>query len=206
MLFMATVNAAGQPFNLLEDQRSVVRAAHSIFPAGTPYIDRCSMISSAPKHGIFMSSWGIEVYRDARLPIFRDILRDMRPAYLIANSPALQTALTGDGVDERLLRADRAVLRENFIHHWGPIWVVGKTLEPTAGALQFEILVPGKYTIEGLGEFQLDGSQRRPGDVVTLAAGNHHASRLGGTTRLRWGSHLRRPATPGPTSGLFGDL
>lgn len=198
--------AAATP--ILAAQRATIAAVHVMFPSPVAYIDRASMIGSFDKVGLFMSSWGMEVYRANGRPVMRDILRTSAPPLLIANSPALEVALMSKGVPDQnglLLAADAAVLRANFIHHWGPLWVAGKELDLTLEPHHFEVAVPGTYTIEGASPVRLDGAALRPNDVVKLAAGSHWIASVDGrqSVRLRWGDHLTRLAAPPPVHPLF---
>jgi hypothetical protein len=199
-------SAASPP--ILAAQRDVLKAVHAVFPRPIAYIDRCSMIPSSRKQGIFMSTWGLEVYRDARQPVFREILLRERPAYLLANSPSLEAALGGAPAPLPLLPEDAATLRGNFIPHWGPIWVAGKELNVEAQPIEFEVLVTGPYTIETSTSIRLDGAARAPGEVVVLGPGLHRISSIGrsGPVTLRWGNHLRKPSAPPPAAPLFGGL
>jgi hypothetical protein len=67
---------------------------------------------------------------------------------------------------------------------------------PTAATTyQFEILIPGPYTVEGHVELLIDGTEQKPGAVVELEAGNHtiiaaHAPTM---VTLRWGQNIYRP-------------
>jgi hypothetical protein len=192
-------------------QRATVDAVHAIFPEPVDYIDRCSMIGSFQKLGFFMSSWGIEDYRAAGRPIFRDILLDRSPAFLLANGPALEIALTqrpSDIAESYLLfPEDAEVLRANFVPHWGPIWVAGKALELErgTGSSRFEILISGSYTVEAEGGVLIDHAAYRPGDVVVLSQGWHgiRAAERDQTVILRWGAHLHRPPHAAPDAPVF---
>lgn len=189
-------------------QRATVEAVHAIFPQPVAYIDRCSMIATFPKQGFFMSSWGTEVYRDAGKPIMRETLLRARPAFLLANGPGLANALAGIDDGAGLLPEDAAILRDNFIAHWGAIWVAGKRLSVEPEGRPFEMLIAGRYTVESEAAVLIDGARRDPGEVVTLAAGRHVARAFsGGTTvTLRWGDHLKRPSAPAPKGLLFADF
>ncbi len=189
---------------VLGNQRATLAAARSIFPASTPYIDRCSMLASSPQAGFFMSSWGIENYRAAGRPVMHDAIARQGARYLIASHPQLELALAGSG-ESRLLPQDAAVLRDSFIPHWGAIWVLGKRLPTSATPRRFELLAFGSYTVESAAPARIDGVVRRPGDVVTLAAGGHDAVTPAELT-LRWGNHLHRPAGPAPSGALFTDF
>lgn len=194
---------------ILAAQRATVAAVHAIFPAPVAYIDRTSMIGGFRKVGPFMSSWGMENYRAGGRPIMRELLLASAPPLLIANSPVLESALLARAMPGNgLLPPDAAILRANFIPHWGALWVAGKTLELDATPRGFEMVVPGLYTVESSAPVLLDGVLRRSGEVVRLAAGPHRiASAQGGqTVRLRWGNHLARPAGAPPAHPLFAGL
>jgi hypothetical protein len=182
-----------------------------MFPEPTPYIDRCSMVSSYPKKGVFMSLWGMSGYYSRGEPIFRDILEHEQPRFLIANRRMLE--LDDLGPDEHgpahfgLFEEDVAVLKANFVHHWGAIYVAGKRLSlPSDGTERVvEILIEGTYTVESAGAVMVDGVRRQPGDALTLEKGSHTVSALeaGGEVVLRWGDHLYRPRQSAPEGPLF---
>jgi hypothetical protein len=191
----------------LAAQRTTLDAVHAIFPRGADYVDRCSMVASARKHGFFMSTWGMEVYRDAGRPIMRDLLIRHRPAFVLVNSPILEWALAGIGDDKRMLPEDSADLRRNFIPHWGPIWVAGKRVRIAGRAARFEMLIAGRYTVEAARPLRIDGVERSPGSVFMIAAGDHAVEgEEGEIFTLRWGDHLPRPKLRPPASTLFDPL
>jgi hypothetical protein len=175
-------------------QRQIIDVVHHMFPQPVPYIDRASMISSFPKVGFFMSTWGIENYRKKNQPIMPALLVRHKPKFLLAD---VRLDPYGEEKQYSLLKEDIHVLHENFIPHWGPIWVAGKHMViPTAATTyQFEILIPGPYTVEGHVELLIDGTEQKPGAVVELEAGNHtiiaaHAPTM---VTLRWGQNIYRP-------------
>lgn len=188
-------------------QRQIVETVHRMFAEPVPYIDRCSMIASFPKAGFFMSTWGIENYREAGRPIMRDLLVEQKPVFLIANVLALMLNYPQHTNRHALMAEDLAVLRDNFIHHWGAIWVLGKKFELAAAGVEhrFEILVPGTYTVEGKTVMMIDGVERAPGDSIDLASGFHTAlARIApATVTLRWGSDLYRPADKPVADPIF---
>jgi 4-amino-4-deoxy-L-arabinose transferase-like glycosyltransferase len=182
-------------------QSEIIALVHELFPKPVPYIDRNSMVSSFPKVGFFMSSWGIEGYRGRGLPIMRDILESREPKFLIANRRLLwldheQEEAEGLLRDYLLLDDDFRTLGENFIHHWGALYVAGKRLQPDdAGKAWFEILITGPYTLESESTVYLDGRRVEPGAVVRLTAGQYRLEApLGsGEILLRYGDHLPKP-------------
>jgi len=188
-------------------QREIVQLVHRLFPEPVAYIDRNGTISSFPRPNFLMSTWGLESYRDRGEPIMRRLLAEHQPRFLIANSPVLALSRPrGDilaGYGHALLAEDFETLGDNFIPHWGLLYVAGKrfALEVSGKPHEFEILIPGRYTLEGTAAATLDGAVLRPGDTVELTAGRHaiHSNRAPAQIILRWGDHLYRP--PGAPSG-----
>lgn len=187
-----------------QGQAQTIAAVHRIFPDPVFYIDRCAMLGSFPREGFFMSSWGLENYRERGQPVFREILARRAPPLLVVNSSALEAAVIGRRTDDerRLLPQDEHVLRSNYIPHWGQIWVAGKRFRPAPGDLAFEILIPGLYTLEAPTAVAIDGRLYQPNALLRLGPGIHRISAGGGAT-LRWGDRLAVPAEPPPTGGLF---
>ena len=152
-------------------QREVIGAVHDVFPQPVPYIDRNGMIASFPKVGFFMSSWGLDDYRDAGVPVFRSLLRTSRPKLLLDNAPTLTAAFGGRG-SQILFEEDAAALRESFVQYWGPIYVAGHRLHLDPGAeAGWEVLIAGAYRLESEGPVTIGGSLRPSGSVIELPAG-----------------------------------
>ena len=111
-------------------QFELIEVVHQTFPDAVPYIDGCSAISSYPKVGFFMSTWGMEKYLKADQPIMRDLLKTQSPVFLFANVPSLDLSLPRENsftaINYALLEEDWQTLRANFIHHWSLIYVAGK--------------------------------------------------------------------------------
>lgn len=188
-------------------QRQIIANVHRMFPQPVPYIDRASMVASFPKAGFFMSTWGMENYRESGQPLMRDLLVTRQPEFLIENTPSL--ALDGPPQDSRhsLIPEDFDVLRNNFIRHWGAIWVLGKQLDLEGANTEytFEILVPGTYTVEGGASVVMDGIERMPGTSVELEHGSHAilSPRAPTSVTLRWGRNLYRPAEEQANEPVF---
>jgi hypothetical protein len=191
-------------------QRATLNAIHSIFPKPVAYIDGYSMVGSFPKVGVFMSAWGIENYRAAGRPALPKAIVDTTPGFVLADAPALEEALVPGSVDVptayKLFETDANNLRDNFVHHWGAIWVAGKTVELGAGHDQsVPILIAGTYTLEAQGPIAIDGITHAPSDVISLLRGTHIIRSVLGlqTITLRWGDHLWRPTGLAPQGPIF---
>ena len=182
-----------------EAQREILSLVYRMFPQPAPYIDRNSMVSRYPKQGFFMSTWGVETYRTKGIPVFEKILEMQRPVFLIANSYTLVNAMNGiELVDGpwQLLERDKSVLKSNYIHHWGALWVAGKSFELDSGSTDFRLLIPGFYTVESLAAINLDERFLSNGETVYLEPGLHRiGSNMRQQVHLRYGNHLPKPST-----------
>lgn len=188
-------------------QRQVAAVAHGLFPQPVPYIDRNGMLPSFEKVGFFMSSWGVEGIRARGVPALKPVIEQRQPPLVVANSPQLAAAfgLPADTGGLDLLPGDVAALRDNYIHHWGALWVAGKQLRAQTGEAHFDLAIAGVYTVECVdGHVRVDGQPVRCGSAVALRPGRHGlaADRMMAVT-LRWGDRLLRPTVPEPEKPVF---
>jgi len=184
-------------------QRQTIAAVHRMFPQPVVYIDRSGMIASFPRRGFFMSTWGMLNYHKGP-PIFSEILSRETVPLLIISGPALNESaglIAGVPDQLRLYPQDEKVLQQNYIQHWGRIWVAGKRLDANPEPSTFRVMIPGRYTVEGA-PASIDGRALPPGATVDLERGLHSVkSATPQILTLRWGNHLYRPANaplPGP--------
>lgn len=177
-------------------QRQIISTIHEIFPEPTPYIDRNSMISRYPKCGFFMSTWGMENYRQKGKSVFEQVLQECEPKFLITNSYQLASAMAVSSSEESpysLFDQDARVLRSNFIHHWGDIWVAGKSFDQGLPPTTFNITIEGIYTVESAEPIILDRQQYSDGDYIFLSKGSHVIDSSRHPVDLRFGRNLPRP-------------
>ena len=193
-------------------QETIIRAVHRMFPEPVPYIDRCYMISSFPMVGLQMTSWDMERYTKANRPIMRNLLVQKRPVFILANSTNLNLSEPrGTGRDifwtDPLLEDDFNVLKDNFIHHWGIIYVAGKRLEFGSGerTKSFENLIPGVYTIESGGNIWVNRVLYKPGSKILLGHGTYTVTprTIPMKVVFRWGEDLYRPPDPPSSQPVF---
>jgi hypothetical protein len=205
-LVIALVMNAGHYLGRLYDQRiaqiETIELVHALFPQPVPYIDRNGMISSFPRVGFFMSSWGVENYRNAGRPVMQELLHKEAPVFLLANTVLLGLRSGGgaDLLEERYqwLDEDLATLKDNFVHFWGILYLAGKRFDFAGERSQsFEILLPGPYTLEAGGALTIDGTELAPGAVITLSKGAHRieASADTASATLIYGENPVRPTT-----------
>jgi len=191
------------PPKQLSAQNNVIETVHKIFPRPVCYIDRCSAVSSFKKVGFFMSTWGFENYKTAGQPIMYDILTGKAPVFLLANIKSLDISNShGIGYFENayaLFEDDWRILKANYIQHWGDIFIAGKEFEfgPETDEQEFEILLPGVYTVETDDAVLINGQPHRFGSLVDLKKGTHHIKTIGQNDRvtLRWGNNIYRPSS-----------
>lgn len=193
-----------EPVDVLPTQRDLDHIVREIFPNPVPYIDFCGMIADYPRVFPFLTSgWGLERYRLAGRPLLPARMEGEGVPLLIANDLVIEETLRRPSRAELFLPEDARLMRENFVQHWGPVWVAGKHIAPGQGQMASEFATAGVYTVEGAA-ISVDGRPLRPGDTVWLDRGLHRI--LPNPTRgatLRWGNHLPRPAEPSPPPRLF---
>ena len=179
-------------------QRATIEGVHQVFPEPASYIDGFGAIASFPRIGFFMSSWGVDSYRAASVPMFAALVAEHQPPLLVADSPSLYAALVpGFEVPEKrlLLPEDARFLSDHYLQYWGMLFVAGTRFAAGETARDFTIAVAGDYRIEGAGPVRIDGRGFMPGDIVSLSAGPHRFDGDTGTeTRLVWAA-----AQPAPT-------
>ena len=206
--FLPLVGALLLSFNedrdVLPRQRTIQAGIHTIFPAPVTYIDNSGMAGDFPRAvNHFASGWGLENYYRSGEPIYSQTMAAEPVPMLLANNVVLQDLFYDTFFDGRLLPEDDKTLRENYIPHWGRVFVAGKVIAPDERQVAIEIAVPGRYTVEG-GGIDIDGQHYSAGSVVTLARGVHSISggRAADVT-LRWGDHLARPVFAWPKGTIF---
>jgi len=191
-------------------QKDLLTVIHRIFPQPVTYFDGCRMVSSFPNAGFFMSSAGMRSYYRYGEKALKDRIIARKPLFLLANVPNLDVrsmepppSATGFA----LRQDDWDALRSCFIHHWGPVWVLGKHFSLTGEnpKEQFDIVAEGSYSVETEGEVILDDMPYRSGMVVSLREGAHTIEAKSGSVKaiLRWGNHLYRPDNEPTWPDLF---
>ncbi|MDB2438424.1 hypothetical protein N9W89_06880 [Hellea sp.] len=185
-------------------QSATLEEIQRVFPDPVHYIDRSSMMPSYPKSGFFMSSWGLQNYVRKGEPVIAQAMRDTVIPVVIENSPEINRTLIKSDRDSQLLAEDQIALRENYIQHWGHIWIAGKTLELSPQAITFNNLVPGQYTVESDGDVTINGKRYAAGDFISLSRGPNSAkSETRQNIVLRWGDNIQAPKVPAPTRPIF---
>lgn len=189
-----------------EAQQDVVSVLHQTFPQGVNYFDRCSMLGSSKKFGFFMSSWGYTSYKKNGVPIFRNAaIHDVIPV-VIANNSILESALKLGGTRSTgaLLFADGEFLKNNYIHHWGAIWVAGVELDLYTSSTDFVNKIPGSYTVESKYPVVINGKKFLNNSVVVLDRGKVEVKTdFNQTITLRWGDRLFQPSKDATDRRLF---
>ena len=182
----------------IQHQKEVVDVVHTIFKKPTKYFDRASMIASFPSAAFFISTYTTALYRKKGIPQFRNYIQKKQPKFLINNSSAYNIASEKQPQTYwRLLPEDFKILQENFVQHWGPIWVAGKNFPAGSNnQIDFEILIPGTYTIISNAPITIDGKTVESGSLILLGIGFHHLKKNSSNVRatIKIGNHLYTPS------------
>lgn len=206
--FNITYRVFVQSSNKIQSQ--TLDAIHQMFPEPVPYIDGCSMVSSFPKAGFFMSSAGMRGYLERSKPVMEHLLKTKKPVFLLADIPHLNLdsatpPLSATGL--ALLEKDWDTLKSNFIHHWGNIWVMGKHLRFTHNFEKqtFKILVPGIYSITSNEGIFINNRLVYNNDGIYLDEGVHTVKTHGQNKEvtLKWGINLFAPIEKPVSEKLF---
>lgn len=161
------------------NQQQVLEVLHNVFPEPVSYIDRCSMMSSFPKSGLFMSYWYLDNYHINGNAIFEDILSNEKPRFVLANINSLDlNDLPAATPSRRLMPEDEQILMENYIHFWGPVYMLGKkvVIKDPDQVERFWIYVAGEYYLQEGEEATIDGEVLQQGKSIELTVGEHFLS------------------------------
>jgi len=194
-----------------DTQLATLETIHEMFPQPVAYIDRNSMVSSFPKKGFFMSSWGFENYHATGAPVMESLLQTNQPKFIIANIETLnlddKEQLNQLHPHRKLLNEDFEVLRSNYIHHWGKIYVAGKQFSLNSDEIEtsFEVMISGDYTLESQYPALINGKTLNPGHTLFLNQGTHILKGTMPDTNitLRFGKNLYMPSHSAPEAPIY---
>ncbi len=188
-------------------QHATLAEVHRLFPEPVPYIDQNAMVSSFPRPGFFMSTWGIANYRAEGTPVFADLIEAHKPPMLLANRDELYAVMRPETVTEPiigLLEEDAEVLRQTYVHYAGVIWLAGRELTLDQGAVAVAMPFAGRYRVEMDGMLEINGQPVAGGDVLELGKSPIQITGPAGTkVRLIWNTAAGTSAAPLPETGLY---
>lgn len=194
---------AGENRTIIDRQRTIVRAASTIFPAPVSYFDFPAMLADHDKANVFMTPWGIDLYQNGGSPSMVEIMRQKTVPLVVENDPMFTQLFRSRGPAPQFLPEDAVALRDTYLHFWGPFWVAGETVSANTAHALTAIRVPGPYTVSG-STVAINGRPFGPGAVVRLQRGAYRLSNVGDrTARLTWGDHLRLPDDPAPPEPMW---
>ena len=196
-----------EPRQVLANQRSLVAGVHQIFPRPVAHFGFSGMIGDFPRPlSILVSGWGLQSYRSGEQPTLIELANERPIPLLIVNHPVIVAAVENRPSAESLLPADAKMLRENYLQHWGIVWVAGKRIPKGTGTTATEFIVPGTYTVEG-GNIRIDSNALSAGEVVYISRGKHvFTADPFNDADVRWGNHLTVPSRAPPSgNALFTD-
>lgn len=148
------------------NQKELIAGIHEVFPEPVNYVDRCGMVSSFRKVNFFMSTWGMDSYRERGEPFMPKAIREYRPAFVLVNSASLNP---NRPIETGLLPEDYDLIARYYPKYWGPLRVAGASAVVDAGAtVQLEVPFPGSYRVWSSRPVLIDGVERTSGDVVEV--------------------------------------
>jgi hypothetical protein len=210
LLVFVALHPATQLWSAYQDRYSsqarYLDAVREAFPGPVPYVDRCGMVSSYRSVGFFMSSWGIDAYRAAGASTLQAALNDSDPPrFLLANHPCLRPDRVRSKECAFYTKEDARALSENFVPHWGDLWVLGKRLKMDAGQnAPLWIHLSGRYTNVGEHPVSINRRLVAPGERLYLPRGRHSVwSGVTAKVLLRYGMERTRPGLPPPVEEIF---
>ncbi|AKM10153.1 hypothetical protein [Croceicoccus naphthovorans] len=186
-------------------QDEVVIAAHQIFSSPVAYFDNHGMIGDFQRAvPIFASGWSLADYHRAGRPAYAEAMA-RQPVPMLIPTAALSFAVSDitEPANQVLLPEDAMAIRDNYIEHWGPIFVAGKKIASGRSLREIHIAIPGPYTVED-GALIIDGNLVPVGGVTVLSRGHHRIMPSRDTDAiLRWGNHLPMPINDPPTAPIM---
>lgn len=192
----------GEDRTTISNQRLVTREAGLMFDRPVAYFDHNGALAGYRKANGFMTPWGLEGYQAHGKSMFRTIMEKRTVPLLFENDQLLTDLLSGDEGSQMLFPEDSAVLRDNYVRVWGPVWLAGKSI-PASKRIETEVLVPGAYRVEG-GKAVVDGATLAPGAIVTMNRGSHILENRGeDEVRLVWSEVDRLPEVSPPDGRIW---
>lgn len=198
---LAGVTVAAEPPSTMEQQRELRETAAELFPVDTPYFDFPGILGTSAKANPFFSPLVVQGYHEAGQLVIRPIMERRAVPLVIQNHFILESALETRELGY-LREPDLAALRGNYFRYWGPFWTAGYELPAGEASHSWEVLVPGRYRVEG-GTLAIDGSTYSVGDEVTLDRGFHEATTSQAGARLVWAAFPPAPAEAPPAEPYF---
>jgi hypothetical protein len=212
LIFQAAINLADLRLDRQENQRLTIDAVHQIFPEPVPYIDHSGMVSSFPKVNFFMSTWGIEDYRNRGTGFVQQAIDTYRPPMLLANTAVLLAGTESFGL---LLEDDRRLIEAHYLQYWGAIFVAGaRMVLDSAAEVSVELPFPGRYRVESDVPVNINGAIYANDSIIDISEGIGFpvvtVQRIGFEPvngRLVWAAARPRPAgSLPPFAGLYSSL
>ncbi len=204
LVLNAAVLSLMQDRSVTANQQAIEAGVREIFPQPVHYIDEAGVIGDYPRTiARFSSGWALAGYRAQGIPQYTNRITELPTPMLIRNTYALDRIDEPEQDGASLLPEDARTLSENFVQHWGEVYVAGRHVAAGTAPETIMIYAPGPYTVEEAA-LVIDGLDHQPGDVVTLAQGEHDVipSPYADAT-LRYGDHLPRPDHPWPDGDFF---
>ncbi|MEW4448463.1 hypothetical protein [Qipengyuania sp. JC766] len=185
----------------LARQKEVHAAERAMFERPVKYFDFPDMFARQDKANGFMTAWGLDGYLRSGEPFFTRQLQEQQVPLVVENGTMWTSLLRERGPAREFHPVDAEVLRDTFIHAWGPFWLAGWQSD-TPATIRWKIRVPGEYEVLE-GKIELDGKPYDTGDRLYLDRGPVTVRSTTVPAKLIWAEGVSVPETAEPELSLW---
>lgn len=183
-----------EPKETIWRQQAMIEYIRAEYPEPVGYLERSAAIADYPPALTHLTTGnGIRAYHERGEPIIAKMITKGELALVLDTAPPILAALEGKAVEETFLPEDVALLSDNFVQQWGPLYRAAKAVPAGDAPHRFEVPSSGPYTLEGE-RLLIDGQEVVHGQTIVLAAGEHQASGPRANRAVLWrGERLPSP-------------
>lgn len=165
-----------EPRDVIARQQAMIEYIHREYPEPVGYLARSGAVADYPRVISHLTTGnGIRGYNRRAEPLIAESIQRGELAFVLSTNDTITAALQGNPLPNTFLPEDVALLSENYVQQWGPLYREGKDVP--AGGEVFDFTVPhtGSYTLDGP-SLIIDGHSIASGQTVVLEVGPHQAS------------------------------
>ena len=197
-----------EPRDYIGRQAAMIDYIHREYPKPVGYLARSGSISDFPRVFDYLTTGnGIGGYYQRGEPIVAEKIEAGEMAFVLATHINILAALEGKPRPQTFLPQDVALLSDNYVQQWGPLYREGKSL-PT-GAAHYDFTTPhqGPYTLDGTERLVIDGIAINPGQTIVLDKGAHRVESPRRDRSILWqGKNLPSPPPMEWTGAFYTDF
>ncbi|MFZ9394857.1 MAG: hypothetical protein ACO25F_02200 [Erythrobacter sp.] len=183
-----------EPRDVFARQQAMLEYIRGEYPAPVGYLERSGAIADYPPALTHLTTGnGIRGYYQRGEPIIADKIKRGELAFVLGTAPPISAAIAGKPIERTFLPEDVALLSDNFVQQWGPLYRAAKAIPVGNNPHRFEVPSAGRYTLDGE-RLVIDGREVTRGETIELDAGQHSASGPRASRMILWrGERLPSP-------------